>query len=42
LRRRKISIIIRGGALMDSFILRNVGFSGCAAWKKLKPDILNH
>jgi hypothetical protein len=31
LRKKKISIIIRGGALMDSIILRNAGFSGCAA-----------
>jgi hypothetical protein len=42
LRRKKISIIIRGGALMDSIVLRNVGFSGCVAWKKLKLDISNH
>jgi hypothetical protein len=39
--KKKISIIIRGGALMDSIVLRNAGFSGCAAWKKLKPDISN-
>jgi hypothetical protein len=42
LRRKKISIIVRGGALMDSIVLRNAWFSGCAAWKKLKPDISNH
>jgi hypothetical protein len=42
LREKKISIIVRGGALMDSIILRNAGFSGCTAWKKLKPDISNH
>jgi hypothetical protein len=37
LRRKKIIIIIRGGALIGSIIVRNAGFSGCAAWKKLKP-----
>jgi hypothetical protein len=42
LRKKKISIIIHGGALMDSIILRNAGFSGCTAWKKLKPDLSNH
>jgi hypothetical protein len=42
LRRRKISIIIRSGALMDSIVLRNARFSGCAAWKKLNPYISSH
>jgi hypothetical protein len=42
LRKKKISIIIRRGALMDSIVLRNAGFSGCTAWKKLKLDISNH
>jgi hypothetical protein len=31
LEKKKISIIVCGGALMDSIVLRNEGFSGCAA-----------
>jgi hypothetical protein len=42
LNKKKISIIIRDGALMDLIVLRNAGFSGCAAWKKLRLDILSH
>jgi hypothetical protein len=42
LKKKKISIIIHDGALMDLIVLRNAGFSGCAAWKKLRLDILSH
>jgi hypothetical protein len=42
LEKKKISIIIRDGALTDSIVLRNAGFTGCAAWKKLRLDILSH
>jgi hypothetical protein len=42
LEKKKISIIIRDGALTDSIVLRNVGFTGCVAWKKLRLDILSH
>jgi hypothetical protein len=42
LKKKKISITIRDGALMDLTVLKNIGFSGCAAWKKLRLDILSH
>jgi hypothetical protein len=41
-KKKKMSITVRDGALMDLTILRNAGFSGCAAWKKLRLDILSH
>jgi 3-hydroxy-3-methylglutaryl CoA synthase len=31
LKKKRISITIRAGALMDLTVSRNVGFSGCAA-----------
>jgi hypothetical protein len=31
LEKKKISIIVRDGALTDSIVLRNAGFSGCTA-----------
>jgi hypothetical protein len=40
--KRRTDIIIHDGALMDLIVLRNAGFSGCAAWKKLRLDILSH
>jgi hypothetical protein len=42
LEKKRITITIRAGALMDLTVLRNAGFSGCAAWKKLRLDILSH
>jgi hypothetical protein len=42
LKRRRISIIGRVGALMDLTIPKNVGYSGCAIWRKPRPDILRH
>jgi hypothetical protein len=42
LKRRRIRITSRVGALMDLTIPRNVGYSGCAAWRKPNPDILRH
>jgi hypothetical protein len=42
LKKKKISIIMRDGALMDSIVLRNAGSSGCTACKKLRLDILSH
>jgi hypothetical protein len=41
-KKKRISITVRAGALMDLTVPRNVGFSGCAAWKKLRLDILRH
>jgi hypothetical protein len=40
--KKKTSIIVRDGALMDSIILRSAEFSGCAAWKEPRLDILSH
>jgi hypothetical protein len=40
LKRRKINIADRAGALMDLTIPRNAGYSGCAVWRKPRPDIL--
>jgi hypothetical protein len=40
LKRRKINITGRAGALMDLTIPRNAGSSGCAVWRKPRPDIL--
>jgi hypothetical protein len=40
--KKKISIIIRDGALMDSIVLRSAEFSGCVAWKKPRLDISSH
>jgi hypothetical protein len=42
LKRRRISIIGRAGALMDLTIPRNAGYSGCAAGRKPRLDILRH
>jgi hypothetical protein len=42
LKRRRISITGRDGALMDLTVPRNTGYSGCAVWRKLRPDILRH
>jgi hypothetical protein len=41
-KKKRISITVRAGALMDLTVLRNAGFSGCVAWKKLRLDILSH
>jgi hypothetical protein len=40
LKKKRISITGRAGALMDLTVPRNAGYSGCAAWRKLRPDIL--
>jgi hypothetical protein len=40
--KKKTSIIVRDGALMDSIVLRSAVFSGCAAWKKPRLDISIH
>jgi hypothetical protein len=42
LKKKRISITVRAGALMDLTVPRNAGFSGCAPWKKLRLDILSH
>jgi hypothetical protein len=42
LKKKKINIIVRDGALIGSIVLKNAGFSGCTAWKKLRLDILSH
>jgi hypothetical protein len=42
LKRRRISITGHADALMDLTIPRNAGYSGCAVWRKLRPDILRH
>jgi hypothetical protein len=42
LKKRKISITGRAGALIDLIVPRNAGYSGCAVWKKPRPDILRH
>jgi hypothetical protein len=39
LKKKKISITVRDGALMDLTVLRNAGFNGCIAWKKPRLDI---
>jgi hypothetical protein len=40
LKRRRISITGRAGALMDLTVPRNIGYSGCVVWRKPRPDIL--
>jgi hypothetical protein len=42
LKRRRISITGHAGALMDLTIPRNAGYSGCAVWRKLRPNIFRH
>jgi hypothetical protein len=42
LKKKRISITGHAGSLMDLTVLRNAGFSSCAAWKKLRLDILSH
>jgi hypothetical protein len=42
LKKRRISITCRAGALMDLTVPRNVGYSGCAVLRKLRPDTLRH
>jgi hypothetical protein len=41
-KKKRINITVRAGALMDLTALRNIGFSGCVAWKKLRLNILSH
>jgi hypothetical protein len=38
--KRRINITSRAGALMDLTVPRNARYSGCAVWRKLRPDIL--
>jgi hypothetical protein len=38
-KKKRISITIHAGALMDLTTNRNAGFSGCAASKKLRLNI---
>jgi hypothetical protein len=40
LKRRKINITGCAGALMDLTVPRNARSSGCAVWRKPRPDIL--
>jgi hypothetical protein len=40
--KRKIGIIVHVGALMDLIVPRSAGFSGCVAWKKLRPSTSRH
>jgi hypothetical protein len=40
LKRMRISIIGRAGALMDLTVPKNVGYSGYAVWRKPRLDIL--
>jgi hypothetical protein len=42
LKKRKISITGRVGALMDLTVPRNAGYNGYAVWRKLRLDILRH
>jgi hypothetical protein len=42
LKRRRISITSRAGALMDLTVPRNAGYSGCAVGRKVRPVILRH
>jgi hypothetical protein len=39
LKRRRINITGRTSALMDLTVPRNVGYSGCAVWRKPRPNI---
>jgi hypothetical protein len=39
LKRRRINITGRAGALMDLTVPRNAGYYGYAVWRKLRPDI---
>jgi hypothetical protein len=39
LKRRRINITGRAGALMDLTIPRNVGYNGCVVWRKPRPNI---
>jgi hypothetical protein len=36
--KKKIVIIVHVGALMDLIIPRSAGFSGCVAWRRLRPS----
>jgi hypothetical protein len=40
LKRRRINITGRAGALMDLTVPKHAGYSGCAVWRKPRPDIL--
>jgi hypothetical protein len=42
LKRRRISMTGRAGALMDLTIPRNAWYSGYTVWRKRRPDILRH
>jgi hypothetical protein len=42
LKRRRINITSRAGALMDLIVPRNAEYSGCAVWRKPRPDIFRH
>jgi hypothetical protein len=41
-KRRRISITGRAGALMDLTVPRNAGYSSCVVWRKPRLDILRH
>jgi hypothetical protein len=41
-KKKRISITVRAGALMDLTIPRNIGFNGCTAWKILRLNISRH
>jgi hypothetical protein len=42
LKKKKITTTGRAGALTDSAILRNAGYSGYAVWRKLRPSTLRY
>jgi hypothetical protein len=39
LKKKRTNITGRAGALMDLIVSRNAGCSGCAAWRKPRPNI---
>jgi hypothetical protein len=42
LKKKRISVTGRVGALMDLIVPKNAGYNGCAAWRKPRLDILRH
>jgi hypothetical protein len=39
LKKKRTNITGRAGVLMDLIVPRSVGCSGCAVWRKSRPDI---
>jgi hypothetical protein len=42
LKKRRINITGRAGALMDLTVPKNAGYSGCAVWRKPRLDTFRH